>query len=410
MNGRCTIVIKLAMPLFTINEPKAIQKRFALFRLGFRPFFLLGPLFSILSLTYFIAWMSGVVTFWPSAWDAVIWHRHEMLFGYTGAIIAGFLLTAVPNWTGHPTPKGIGLVALAGVWLLGRVCVFFSSHIPAPLVMAMDSAFFLLCALSILPALVKARNVRNYMFIVLLAGLSASNLLTHTYSEEDAELADTGINTALNIIILIMVIIGGRVIPFFTERGLSVTVKRSAALDKTAMTLTLAALSADIALSESRITGIFFMLAAIANGIRLAGWKTPHTLKVPLLWVLHVGFGWIIIGLAIKGLHILGYAVPSIVATHAFTTGGIGTLTLGMMARVSLGHTGRPLAVGKFMAVAFLLVTFSALCRVLGIWLMPAFIMPLLELSALCWIGAFIIFTFTYFPILLYSRIDGRDG
>ncbi len=395
---------------FTIEEPVTQHHRFALFRLGFRPFFLLGPVFSLFALFYFVAWMSGLVSFWPCAWDAVIWHRHEMLFGYTGAIIAGFLLTAVPNWTGQPTPKGLLLAALVAVWLLGRIAVFFSAYLPPTLVTSVDSAFFLLCALGILPALIKAKNTRNYMFIILLSGLSVANALTHTYKESDTYLANLGISIALNIIVLMMLIIGGRVISFFTERGLATTITRNAKLDKLAMTITIIALVGGVFFPASQLVGLVFLAAAIANGWRMLGWKSFQTLSVPLLWILHTGYAWIIIGMVIKGLILLGFGVPSLIATHAFTAGGIGTLTLGMMARVSLGHTGRPLIIGKTMVLAFYLINLAALCRVFGIWLIPAFTMTFINLAALFWFAAFGIFIVHYFPILIFSRLDGRDG
>jgi len=396
-----------------IEEPRAVKpphNSFALFRLGFRPFFLFGPIFSILALGYFILWMSGAVSVWPGAWDALIWHRHEMIFGYAGAIIAGFLLTAVPNWTGHPTPKGAALAAIVGLWLAGRAAVFFSSYLPFILVAAVDCAFFLACAAGIAPALIKSQNKRNYFFIALLLGLSIANLLTHTYGEESPEMAALGIRIALAIIILIMVIIGGRVIPFFTERPLGISITRNPRLEKAAIATTAIALIVGVIEVNSLVGGIAFLAAVLVNGRRLSGWQSLKTLRVPLLWVLHMGYAWIVIGFAIKGLELLGVGVPAIAATHAFTAGGIGVLTLGMMARVSLGHSGRPLVVGKAMALAFAAINLAALCRVFGIWLLPSLTLRFLEASSLLWLLAFGIYVFVYAPILIRPRLDGKDG
>ena len=400
--------------LLSIEEPQTPQQRgrgeFALFRLGFRPFFLFGPLYSIFALGYFILWVSGVISAWPSAWNALVWHRHEMLFGYAGAIIVGFLFTAVPNWTGHSTPRGLPLAAIVGLWLAGRVALLFSSYLPSNLVAAVDCIFFLVCAAGIAPALIKSKNKRNYFFIALLLGLSAANMLTHTYSDENAGLAALGIRIALAIIVIMMVIVGGRVIPFFTERPLGLNIPRKPLLEKAALLTSIIALGADAAELSSVAAGVACLAAAFVNGWRLSGWQSLRTVKIPLLWVLHLGYGWIVVGFAIKGLELLGVDVPAIAATHAFTAGGIGTLTLGMMARVSLGHSGRPLAVGKAMVVAFAAINLAAFCRVFGIWLFPSLTMRFLESSSILWLIAFGIYVAVYAPILLRPRLDGKVG
>ncbi len=392
--------------LFHIVEPNAAQRLpygVALFRLGFRPFFLLGPLFGVAALAYFILLLSGTADFLPSAWDAVSWHRHEMLFGYAGAIIAGFLFTAVPNWTGHPTPKGRGLALIVALWLAGRVAVFCSDQIPG-IAAAVDIAFFPACVLGILPALLKARNTRNYFFILLLGLLSLANGLTHFGD------ADTGIALGLAIVILMMVIIGGRVIPFFTERGLGIAIVRNPHIERFAPVTAIAALASDILGIPAFVTGFLFLLAAGVNGWRLSGWKSGKTLHTPLLWVLHAGYGWLIIGFAAKGVNLLGLDIPLTLATHAFTAGGVGVLTLGMMARVSLGHSGRTLAVGKAMTLAFACINLAAMLRVFGVWLLPELTMRWLEMAAGLWLAGFGIFIFIYAPILLRPRVDGRDG
>ncbi len=399
--------------LLSIEEPSAPKKNkqaFALFRLGFRPFFLFGSAFSVFALGYFILWMSGVVSAWPSAWDALVWHRHEMLFGYAGAIIAGFLLTAVPNWTGHPTAKGRSLMLLVGLWLAGRVAVLFSATLPASLAAAIDVSFFVACAASIAPALIKSKNHRNYFFILLLIGLSVANGLTHTHADESAELAALGITLALDIIIMIMLIIGGRVIPFFTERPLGITIARDPRIEKLALSTTVLGLAAEVLEVNHVLAGVLLLASAFLNGWRLSTWKSLKTLPVPLLWVLHLGFAWIVIGLALKGLELVGADIPPIIATHAFTAGGIGVLTIGMMARVSLGHSGRPLVVGKPMTAAFIAINLAAFCRVFGVWLLPAHTMRFFEISAALWLVAFAIFLLKYTPILMRPRLDGKDG
>lgn len=389
----------------TISEPQNPPSGFALFRLGFRPFFLFGAIFGLFALSTLILWLSGGVHV-PSRWDAVLWHQHEMLFGYAGAIIAGFLLTAVPNWTGHPTLKGTSLVLLVGLWIAGRIAVFLSAYLPPLLVGVVDSCFFLACALGILPALVKSRNKRNYFFILLLSLMALANSLTHMGS------AKIGILIARDIVILMMVIVGGRVIPFFTEKALGISIKRSARIERFTPIVTIAALALEVAGVNPVMIGIAFLLPAIANGWRLSQWQSLKTLHVPLLWVLHSGYAWLVLGAALKAAHyLLGEElVASSVGTHAFTAGGIGVLTLGMMARVSLGHSGRALEVGTPMLIAFLCINLAAICRVFGVWLLPELTMQWFEIAGLCWLLAFGIFVIIYTPILIRPRADGRDG
>lgn len=393
--------------LLNIEEPHAanrISSGFALFRLGFRPFFLFGAVFAVVALAYFILLLSGTVEFLPSAWDAVSWHRHEMLFGYAGAIVAGFLFTAVPNWTGHSTPKGTALALVVLLWFAGRVAVFTSSYLPAALVLAVDCSFFLVCAMGIWPALIKSKNQRNYFFVALLALLAFANWLAH------GNHANTGITLGLNIIILMMVVIGGRVIPFFTERPLGITIQRNPRIERFTLISTLIALASEVAAAPAALTGTAFLAAAVANGWRFSQWQSVKTLKVPLLWVLHAGYLWLIVGMAMRAVSLVAQDIPATLATHAFTAGGIGVLTLGMMARVSLGHSGRPLAVGKEMTAAFACINLAALLRVFGVWLVPGLAMRWLEMAAGFWIIAFSIFICIYAPILIRPRIDGKDG
>lgn len=399
--------------LLSIEDPSATPKSkrtFALFRLGFRPFFLFGAAFSIFALSYFVLWVSGAIAYWPSAWDGLVWHRHEMLFGYAGAIIAGFLLTAVPNWTGHPTPKGHSLALLVGLWFAGRVAVFFSAALPSTLVAVIDVSFFAACAAGIAPALIKSKNQRNYFFIVLLLGLSIANALTHIYADEATELTSLGITLALDVIIMIMLVIGGRVIPFFTERPLGISILRNPRIEKLALATTILGLGAGVLEIHHTLAGILLLTSALLNGWRLSTWHSLKTIRMPLLWVLHLGFAWIVVGLALKGMEWLGMDIPPFIATHAFTAGGIGVLTLGMMARVSLGHSGRPLAIGKRMTTAFVVINLAAFCRVFGVWVLPAHTLRFFEISSALWLVAFAIFLVKYSPILTRPRLDGKDG
>lgn len=376
----------------------------ALFRSGFRPFFLLGGVFGLLAVAYFILLMSGAVEFFPSTWDVIAWHRHEMLFGYAGAIVAGFLLTAVPNWTGQSTPTGLGLALLVALWVAGRLALLTSAYFPASLVAIVDVMFFLVCAAGILPALMRSKNSRNYFFVVLLTLLALANGMTHFGN------ADTGILLGLGIITLMMVVIGGRVIPFFTEKPLGLSIRRDARLDRIVILSTIAPLALEIFGVTGALTGWLFVLAVLAHGWRLSQWQSMKTLGTPLLWILHVGYAWLVIGFFLKAGYHLGLPIPSTLATHALTAGGIGSLTLGMMARVSLGHSGRPLEVGGPMMIAFICITLAAIFRVFGVLFFPDLAQRWWEAASLFWMLGLSIFVVVYIPVLTRPRLDGRDG
>lgn len=390
----------------TISEPQAPGQNntagFALFRSGFRPFFLLGTLFGFIALLYFILLVSGTIKTLPSRWDPISWHRHEMLFGFTAAIIIGFLFTAVPNWTGCPTPKGTKLGLIVLLWLAGRIAVFNSAYLPLALVMVIDSSFFLVCMVVIASALAKSGNRHNYLFILLLTLLALANILTHM------GYTDIGIRLALNIIIFIMVSVGGRVIPAFAEKPVIST--RDPRLERFAMFATSMALILDVVHINAAVSCVAFLLATIANGWRLLLWRSLKTFHIPLLWVLHAGYTWLVIGMALRTAGYFGLSIPSPIATHAFTAGGIGVLTLGMMARVSLGHSGRLRIVGKPMIFAFCCINLAAICRVFGVWFFPDLTPFFLETASLFWLLAFGTFIWIYTPILIRPRVDGRDG
>lgn len=378
----------------------------AIFSLGFRPFFLLGALSGLGIIGYFALCISGFAIFPASSWDAITWHRHEMIFGYSAAIIAGFLFTAVPNWTGRPTPKGVPLAIIVLLWLAGRAALLMTQYIPAWLIAAIDTSFLIICAAGIAPALIKSANKRNYFFILLLIILAFSNLLSHS---EDSVIADYGIKIGLDIIIIIMVIMGGRVIPFFTERWLSINIIRNRNVEILVIATTIAALVFTAIDINSILAAILCLSASIANGWRLLQWQSSKTIKTPLLWILHSGYAWLVIGFFLKAVFYGGLDIPPSLATHAFTTGGIGALTLGMMARVSLGHSGRQLIVGNSMMIAFVCINIAAILRVFGVGFFPAETSFIISSSAIFWLAAFGIFVVVYAPILLKPREDERN-
>ena len=380
--------------------------RCALWQLGFRPFYLLASIFSALSVLLWTAQVSGTL---PSAYlQGPVWHGHEMLFGYTIAVMAGFLLTAVRAWTNAPTATGVPLMVLAALWVAGRVLVLTPLALAAAVV---NAAFPVAIAVAIAIPLWKTRNVRNYFFVGLLTLLGGFILAVHLAAQGRFEWSPRlGLQLALDVVLFIMVVMGGRVIPMFTNNGVPGTrATRHPLTEKAALGGTLLLFAADLLqLSQPVIAGVALACAA-AHGMRLSMWQPWRTLGNPLVWILHAAYAWIVVHLAMRGLSALGLLAGSY-ATHALTTGAIGGLTLGMMTRTARGHTGRPLIADGFELAMFLLVQVAALVRVFGGIALPGFHMASIGLSALLWAAAFALYAVCYWPVLTRARLDGKPG
>ena len=331
-----------------------------------------------------------------------------MIFGFAGAVIVGFLLTAVQNWTGVKTLSGKPLAILFLLWLAGRLLPFVPG-IPLALYALIDAALFPAAMIAIAHPIIRARQVRNYAFPVMLAMLTAANLLVHAQWLGIMQTAATGLTLAVYMIVMMMVVMGGRVIPSFTDGKLRTQAQRWKWVEWLAPALTLATLATLLTMPVSPVTALIAAAACFVHAVRLAGWYTQKYWSVPLLWVLHLGYGWIVIGFLLTALAALQIVTPSL-ALHAFTAGAIGTLTLGMMARVSLGHTGRMLEPAKLVEFSFALITLAAAIRVLMPLLLPDAYAITISISGLIWMAAFAIFTLIYTPILVQSRVDGKPG
>lgn len=380
-----------------------------LFALGFRPLFLLAGWFAVFLVATWVPAFLGVFPL-TTYYGELGWHSHEMIFGYTAAVAAGFLFTAVRNWTARPTPGGASLAVVAALWLAGRILPLLPNTFPGWLTATVDLSFLPLVAVGIGVPLVRAGEKRNLVFLLILAVLFLANSQVHLELWGYGQLGREGIFLGLHLIILLIVVMGGRVIPFFTERALEgVAIKRRLAIEWFAPISVFAFLCAELFDSGGPVGGACAAIAAVVNAVRLASWYTTRIWRQPLLWVLHLGYGWLIVGFCLAAAAALRLIPPQF-SIHAFTVGGIGVLTLGMMARVSLGHTGRPLTVGPAMAVAFALVNFAALLRGLLPILHPQWLSEFVTVSGILWSAAFAIFVIVYMPILTQPRIDGRPG
>lgn len=382
-----------------------------LWRLGFRPFFLAGSGFAVLAIALWICALNGLFGSWQPTGGWLAWHRHELLFGFGVAIIAGFLLTAVQNWTGQPGLSGKPLMALASLWLAARIGWLI--NLPLPLLLPLDSIFLLLFAALMAEQLWRVRQKNNYPIVAVLLLLAGANgLLLYGLANADDGLQRQAAYAALWLVATLMGLIGGRVIPFFTQRGLRrVTgVKAWVWLDKSLLAcgILLALLFASgLALQPSPWLALPFLAFGLGHLVRLVRWHDRGIWQVDLLWSLHLAFAWMVLAALGLALWHLGFLNNSSNSLHALAVGGMSGLILAMIARVSLGHTGRDLKTAKAMPWAFALLNAGAVARVflVGVWPQTA-----LWLAATCWVLAFALFVWHYAPLLTQARPDGHPG
>jgi uncharacterized protein involved in response to NO len=398
-----------------MNQPLSDQLRrpaklaapgFALWNLGFRPFYLVASVFSALSVPLWAAQFSGWL---PSAYlQGPLWHGHEMLFGFTLAVVAGFLLTAVRAWTGQPTAVGAPLMALAALWVTGRILVLTPWNIASAIV---NAAFPLALAIAIAIPLLRARNVRNYFFVGLLALMSVLIAALHLALLDIAILPPRlDLVLGLDVMLFIMAVMGGRVIPMFTNNGVPGTrAARHPLVEKLALVAVLLLFLADAFRLQPVLVAAIALLAAVAHGARLILWRPWRTLSTPLVWILHAAYAWIVVHLALRGLSAMAWAGSSF-AVHALTVGAIGGLTLGMMTRTARGHTARPLIADRYELPCFLLIQMAAVARVFGGMVSSSLYLPSVQASGILWAAAFGLYAVRYWPVLSRPRLDGKAG
>ena len=381
-------------------------KGFALWQLGFRPFYLLASAFAAVSIAVWALQYAG----WLRAayLQGPLWHAHEMLFGFTLAVVTGFLFTAVRNWTQRPTPTGMTLAAFAALWLAGRVLMLTPYYVPA---MIADVAFPLAVAVAIAVPLVTSGNRRNYFFIALLVAIALADLAFHLSQLREVRVApDRAIHTGLDVVLFIVTVMGGRVIPMFTNNGVpGCNATRHPATERLVLGTTLAVLVLDALAVSGPVLAFVVLACAFAQAARLALWQPWRTLRVPLVWILHAAYAWIPVHLGLRLLADVD-VVPGVLATHALTVGVLGAITLGMMVRTARGHTGRPLRADRAETAAFLMIVVAAVLRVFGALIVPSAYVETVVASAVAWSLAFAIYAVRYAPILVRPRVDGKPG
>lgn len=382
------------------------------FALGFRPLYLAALIFAVAAVPLWIAVYSGIVRF-DGYLASMHWHGHEMIFGFAAAVIAGFLLTAVRNWTNRPTLTGVWLGGLVALWLLARVLMLTG---PAMLAALLDSLFLPALAIAVAIPIWQSRNFRNVKLLFVLAALATANTVFHLAYQDrlPRDMALSAMTAALNVIAILIAIMAGRVIPAFTKGAVKdARPRHNAVVEVIAIGSLTLILLGDLLGRQVRLPSIAWLalliLAALAHAIRLALWQPHRTARNPLLWMLPVAYAWLPIALSLRALGQMGFVLPA-AAVHAFTIGAMSSLMMAMMTRSALGHTGRPLVAGPAEIWAFLILQLAAIVRVFAGSFAPEFYTGVVTVSGTLWMLAFGIVLFRYWPILTRPRIDGRPG
>ena len=382
---------------------------------GFRPFFLLAAIWAIVALIIWIHAFVGLINL-SSRFDPLTWHNHEMLFGYAAAVLAGFLLTAIPNWTGRLPLQGAPLAVLVLLWIIGRFAVGYSSALPPVATAVLDLSFLVALLLVALREIVAGKNWRNLPLLAALLVLIMANGLVHAGQANwiemdgtDTTLDEYGLRLALSVFAVMITLIGGRIVPSFTRNWLAKAKITQfptpfARFDKLALIAGIIALLSWTLAPEAAVSGILCLIAAILHAVRLSRWQGHRTWREPLLLVLHLGYGWIPVSLALLGATALAPAeFPASVGIHALTAGAIATMTLAVMVRAIRGHTGRALTSDVFTTSIFVVITLAALTRLAAPYAGDHYT-PCLMASAALWVLAFLGFVAVNAKALLLRR------
>lgn len=391
-----------------------ITKNFNLWAIGFRPFFLFGTILCVYLMGYWsLAFYNGALP--TSYFMPFYWHAHEMIFGFIMAIVAGFLLTASSNWTGTKPHSGKSLIFIVSLWALGRFAFFltlFNIEFPKYLPMVIDLLFVPSLALYLAPRLIRAKRIRNLQFLVILTILFIANLQMHLSFLGDISSAyeKRGIYLALNLIVLLLVILGGRVTPVFSNNATpGLNIQRYNLIEYTSIMSVWLYLIVDYLGIETVTSPNIALVAFFFNGIRLATWKSFKVIKNPLLFILHAGYFFIVLAFLMIFLSDTFGLFPKSAAIHLLTAGAMGTYIIGMISRVSLGHSGRPIKLAKGFVVSYFLVGIGALLRFCS-GFHASLYQVLILVSGIMFALGFFMFVLYYTKILLTKRADGRVG
>jgi len=380
--------------------------RSVFFSAGYRVFFPLAALSAVILLSYWVLLVTGIVDYLPSRFAPIYWHQHEMIFGMVAAVIIGFLYTAVPNWTGRPTPTGISLALLALIWLLGRITVFFGALLPVWVPLVVDGMFLPLALLGIVSALMGAKNKRNYFLPVVLGLFAALNIASHLVAVGWLDFQERPLFlAAVLFIVFLMNVIGGRIIPSFTGSKYPGIKAVSPAFLLPLSVVSIASLAgAFLVGADDQVIGYLAAFAGIVTFLRFLGWQGWKVIHDPILFILHVGYLWIPVGLCLMAYVSLTGIAPISYGLHGITVGAVGSLTLGVMSRATLGHSGLPLDNEKILTVMFLLVNIAAVSRAIMPLVTEASYITILHGAGSLWMAAYGLFLIRFLPVFFQPR------
>ena len=374
---------------------------------SFRPFFIVAGIWATLAVPFWILNYFGLLIV-ADNFDILLWHQHEMLYGFIAAAITGFILTAIPNWTGRLPIKNKPLGFLVFLWIIGRIGFLTIPIIGAKVVALMDLPFLIVLVLVILREIVSGKNWRNLPVIILISLFTLGNILVHLQLLDVIESAELGIRISIFVLSILLALIGGRIVPSFTRNWLSQNQvnrfpSRAGIFDKVCLVSLVVFVIAQIITPYHQLTSLLALLAGLLHGIRLIRWKVWLTLSEPLIWILHVGYMWLSVALVLIGLAGLTDFVPYTSSYHALTIGAFSTMILGVMTRVSLGHTGRTLKATFGTTTIYVFITIASVLRVSESFLNDSRNL-ILSFSGIFWTLSFALFVFIYFPILTQPR------
>lgn len=387
--------------------------RWPVFGYGFRPLFLASGAFAFIAVPgWLVVYHAGAT---PLGMPGQLWHGHEMIFGFIVAAVTGFLLTAVPSWTGHRGFAGPPLVALTLAWVAGRAAFWAGGAVPFPVLAVLELSYLPLLAVLLAPPLIRQRN-RNLAMLVVLGILWGADVVFLTaIAREAGEIASRALLAATNVILLLITIIGGRIVPAFTSNALrradaSFSLRSYGWLERILPPAMVVVIVIDVWQPGAVAGGLLALVVAALHAWRLSGWRSLRTRGDPILWVLHLAYAWLPLAFAMKGIAVLSGTAWASYWQHAFGIGAVATMILAVMTRASLGHTGRALQVKPVIAVAYALLSVAAVIRVWAPALWPQAYFPILLAAGMCWSVAFGLFLAVYAPILTSPRPDGRPG
>ena len=378
---------------------------------SFRPFFMAAGFWAMLAVPFWL--MSYVVVLvLPAGFDGLLWHQHEMLFGFAGAAIAGFILTAIPNWTGRLPVSGWRLGLLVSFWLAGRLGFLAAASIGPIAAAVLDLSFLTTLAVIIARDIISGKNWRNLPVLVLISFFALGNWLVHFESSGIAATAELGIRLSIFVLAILVAVIGGRIVPSFTRnwlvrRGAGVVPEPMGRFDTVALAALIIFVVAQVIVPDYQLTPYLALLAGGLHGFRLVRWRGWAIFAEPLMWVLHLGYAWLAVALILIGLAGLTDIVPATAAIHALTVGAFGTMILAVMTRASLGHTGRELTATPGTTVIFILITIAAILRV-GAPFLNDQSLSMTWISGITWTAAYGLFTVLYFPVFTQPRLQAR--